>query len=159
MFPALQKIKVKKIRYLSDCIKFRINKTEFKFNTPFKHILPDLFLAIQIGMIFGVDLNLISSALCEYKFENGRLNIINDKYTIIDDSYNSSYEALVGALSKLKKEKKYKFIILGDILELGVYSCKYHKKINKYLKKIKNKKVLLVITVSNTLRIIIMKKI
>ena len=64
-----KKLKVKRIKCLSDCIKFRINKTEFKFNTPFKHILPDLFLAIQIGMIFGVDLNLISSALCEYKFD------------------------------------------------------------------------------------------
>jgi len=139
-----KKLKVKKIRCLSNCIKFRINKTEFKFNTPFKHVLPDLFLAIKIGLLFNIDLNLISSAISEYKFLNGRLNIINDKYTIIDDSYNSSYEALIGVLKKLKKEKRYKFIILGDILELGVYSEKYHKKINKYLKKIKNKKVLLI---------------
>ena len=137
-------LKIKKIKYYSDRIEFYINKIKFKFNSPFKHILPDVFLAIKIGMLFDVDLNLISSALSEYKFENGRLNIIKNKYTIIDDSYNSSYEAIIGGLSRLKQEKDFKFIILGDILELGIYSEKYHKKINKYLRKIKNKQVLLI---------------
>lgn len=137
-------LKIKKIKYYSDSIEFYINKVKFKFNSPFKHVLTDLFLAIKIGMLFDIDLNLISSALREYEFENGRLNIIKNKYTIIDDSYNSSYEAVIGALSKLKEEKDFKFIILGDILELGIYSEKYHKKINKYLKKITNKKVLLI---------------
>lgn len=137
-------LKIKKIKYYSDRIEFYINKIKFKFNSPFKHILPDVFLAIKIGMLFDIDLNLISSALSEYKFENGRLNIIKNKYTIIDDSYNSSYEAIIGGLSRLKQEKDFKFIILGDILELGIYSEKYHKKINKYLRKIKNKQVLLI---------------
>jgi len=137
-------LKIKRIKYLSDSIEFYINKTKFKFNSPFKHVLPDLFIAIKIGILFGIDLNLISEAIGEYKFESGRLNIIKNKYTIIDDSYNSSYEALIGGLNNLKSEKDFKFIILGDILELGIYSLKYHRKINKYLKKIKNKQVLLI---------------
>ena len=89
--------------------------------------------------MFDVELNLISEAISEYKTSKGRLNVIKDKYTIIDDSYNSSYESLIGGLKRLKKEKKYKLIILGDMLELGNYSYKYHKKINKYLKRIHNK--------------------
>lgn len=137
-------LKIKKIKYLSDSIEFFIDKVKFKFNTPFKHILPDLFIAIKVGLLFNVDLNLISDAVAEYQFENGRLNVIKNKYTIIDDSYNSSYEAVIGGLNRLKYEKDFKFIILGDILELGTYSKKYHKKINKYLKRVKNKKVLLI---------------
>ncbi len=137
-------IGVKKIKYYKDYIEFYIGKTKFRFNYPFKHLLPDVFLAIQVGLLFDVDLNLISKSISEYKTEVGRLNIIKGKYTIIDDSYNSSYEALIGALSKLKHERNHKIIILGDILELGNFSYKYHKKINKYLKKIRNKEVLLI---------------
>jgi UDP-N-acetylmuramyl pentapeptide synthase len=107
-------------------------------------VLSDVFIAIKIGLLFDVDINLISKAISEYKFEDGRLNIIKKKYTIIDDSYNSSYESVIGGLNRLKSEKEFKFIILGDILELGIYSKKYHKKINKYLKRIKNKEVLLI---------------
>lgn len=135
-------LKVKNIKYYNDYIVFYIDKVKFRFNS-FKHLLDDLFLAIKIGILFNVDLNLISEAVLEYKSEKGRLNVIKDKYTIIDDSYNSSYESLIGGLKQLKTNQ-YKVIILGDMLELGKYSYKYHKNINRYLKKIKNKTVLLI---------------
>ena len=144
IFVNKKKLKVKKIKYFEEYIEFYIGDIKFKFNSSFKHILIDVFIAIQIGLLFDVDIELISKAISEYKFENGRLNIIKQKYTIIDDSYNSSYESLIGGLYRLKKEKEFKFIVLGDILELGIHSEVYHKKINKYLKKIKNKQVLLI---------------
>ena len=133
-------LNIKNIKY-NDNIEFDIDDIHFKFNL-YKHILPDLFIAIKIGLMFGIDLETISEIIKEYNGLDGRLNIIKNKYTIIDDSYNSSFESLVGGLSLLKGNE-LKFIVLGDMLELGKYSKKYHKKINKYLKKIKNKKVLL----------------
>lgn len=139
-----KKLKVKKIRYETDKITFYIDNIKFSFNIPFKHILIDVFLAIKIGLLFGIPLNTISNAIKNYKPEIGRLNIRGGKYEIIDDSYNSSYEAVIPVLKTIRKSKKYKYIILGDILELGSYSKKYHKKINKYLKKIKNKEVILI---------------
>ena len=131
------------IRNYQDNIEFDINNIHFKINT-YKHLLIDFLIAIKIGMIFNVDLNLISEALIEYQNSEGRLNIIKSKYTIIDDSYNSSFESLIGGLEILKDENKFKYIVIGDMLELGKYSYKYHKKINKYLKKINNKQVLLI---------------
>ena len=122
---------------------FDIENVHFVFNS-FKHLLNDVYIAIKVGLLFNIDLNLISEAISEYQTMDGRLNIINKEYKIIDDSYNSSYEALIGGLDILKNESNEKFIILGDMLELGKYSIKYHKKINKYLKKIKNKEVLLI---------------
>lgn len=135
---------IKGIKYLEDSIEFYIGDVSFKFNSPFKHLLPDVFLAIQVGILFNIPLNLISEAIEEFEMEKGRLSISYDKYTIIDDSYNASYESVMGGLKTLKKEKKFKFIILGDMLELGKYSKKYNKKINKFLKKVKNKEVILI---------------
>ena len=122
---------------------FDIENVHFVFNS-FKHLLNDVYIAIKIGLLFNIDLSLISEAISEYQTMDGRLNIINKEYKIIDDSYNSSYEALIGGLDILKNESNKKFIILGDMLELGKYSIKYHKKINKYLNKVKNKEVLLI---------------
>ena len=135
-------LNIKNLNY-QDNIEFDINNIHFKINT-YKHLLIDFLIAIRIGMIFNVDLNLISEALVEYQNSEGRLNIIKSKYTFIDDSYNSSFESLIGGLEMLKDENKFKYIIIGDMLELGKYSYKYHKKINKYLKKFNNKQVLLI---------------
>ena len=66
------------------------------------------------------------------------------KFTIIDDSYNANYESMVGGLNVLKNIKDDKIIILGDMLELGKYSFRYHFKLNLILNKIDNKKVLTV---------------
>ena len=119
---------------------FDIDNVHFVFNSS-SHLLNDVYIAIKIGLLFDIELSLISEAIREYKNIDGRLNIVNN---IIDDSYNSSYESLIGGLNVLKNIKKYKYIVLGDMLELGKYSIKYHKKINKFLNKIKNKDVLLI---------------
>lgn len=135
-------LNIKNLNY-QDNIEFDINNIHFKINT-YKHLLIDALIAIKIGILFDIDLNLINEAILEHQNSEGRLNIIKNKYTIIDDSYNSSFESLVGGLEILKNKEDFKFIVLGDMLELGKYSNKYHKKINKYLKKINNKQVLLI---------------
>ena len=124
-----------------------INDKEYEviFNVPGSHLLINVILAIRIGLIFDVKVEDIITAIEKYHPPKSRMNIItHNDITIIDDSYNSSYEALIGSLELIRKSDKNKIIVLGDILELGKYSNKIHNKINKYLKKIPNKQVLLV---------------
>lgn len=135
-------LNVKNIKY-GNQIEFDIDHTHFIFKS-YKHLLSNVFIAIKIGILFNIDLSLISKAIASYQNIEGRCNLIKTKWTIIDDSYNSSFESLVGGLECLKDKKENKIIILGDMLELGKYSSKYHKKINGHLKKIKNKEVLLI---------------
>ncbi len=137
-----KKLKIKNMKY-GVIQEFDIDNVHFIFNS-FKHLLSDVYIAIKVGLLFDIDLNLISEAIGEYQNIDGRLNIINKDYKIIDDSYNSSYESLIGGLKILQNDNNKKFIILGDMLELGKYSSKYHKKINKHLNKIKNKEVFLI---------------
>lgn len=135
-------LKVKNLN-INKNIEFDISNTHFIFNS-YSHLLDNVFIAIKLGLLFDIDLNTISEAIKKYKNIEGRLNIIKNKYTIIDDSYNSSFESLIGGLKQLENKEEFKIIVLGDMLELGKYSNIYHKKINKYLKKIKNKEVLLI---------------
>ena len=60
------------------------------------------------------------------------------KITIIDESYNSNPLSLKFTLEKydsIYKKNNQKFLLLGDMLELGKHSKKLHNEIAKYLNK------------------------
>lgn len=137
-------------------IKSEFSKTEFQividkrtynftFNIPGRYLINDVVLAIQVGLLFNISPSDIKEAVHDFKSEDHRLKIINKNDNIIvDDSYNSSYEAVVGGLDLIKKYPNKKIVILGDILELGKHSYKIHNKVLKKLKKLPKSTVLLV---------------
>lgn len=117
------------------------------FPIPSKYYIQSLLEAIKIGLDYHIAITDILKVIRQFKPVDGRLKIIPlRKYTIIDDAYNANYESIKCGLNTLKNISKHKIIILGDMLELGNYSKKYHRKLNKILKKIDNKNV---ITVGN----------
>lgn len=130
------------IKYSFDKTEFDYNDTHFTFNIPGEHLLIDVLFAIKMGQIYNVDMEDIRQAVEHFKTLEGRMNIINGKYTIIDDCYNANYESIKGSLDIIKDDERFKIIVLADMLELGHKSVYYHKKVNKLLKKIKNKCVL-----------------
>ena len=50
-------------------------------------------------------------------------------YTIIDDSYNASYDSVKNSLDLIGKSPKRKIVVLGDILELDKYGESIHRSI------------------------------
>ena len=50
-------------------------------------------------------------------------------YTIIDDSYNASYDSVKNSLDLIGKSSKRKIAVLGDILELDNYGESIHRSI------------------------------
>ena len=57
-------------------------------------------------------------------------------FNLIDESYNASPFSVKEAILKLSKSKKKKFkkyLLLGDMLELGLKSDDYHKNLSKYI--------------------------
>lgn len=120
---------------------------EVKFNIPAKDYIPTILEAIKIGAYFSIPIDDIIEEINNYKMCNNRLNEINvNNYTVIDDSYNASFESVKCGVEFIKKIDKEKIVILGDMLELGKYSKKYHKRINSLLNDIDN---LMVLTVGN----------
>lgn len=127
--------------------KLKINKEthKFSYNIPNKNLIMNFVLAIEIGILFKIDINDIKDAISNYQMPKERMNVIFKNNTkIIDDCYNASLESTLSSIETLNCEKGKKIIILGDILELGKYEVKIHKKIEKKLKKLKDITVLLV---------------
>ena len=75
------------------------------------------------------------------------MNLINfngKRINLIDESYNSNPLSLRFALDKLnhlETKTKRKFILLGDMLELGKYSKKFHKEAADFINHTKIDKV------------------
>ena len=84
-----------------------------------------------------------------FKIPNGRGNLskikINGKrINLIDESYNSNPLSLKTAIlnfDKLNSKTSKKYLLLGDMLELGSYSKKLHQSIAPIINKTKLSKV------------------
>jgi UDP-N-acetylmuramoyl-tripeptide--D-alanyl-D-alanine ligase len=91
----------------------------------------NILAACEIGAYFGVAKEDIKDAIENYQPKNQRSQFIetaNNK--IVMDAYNAnptSMQAALDAFSKMKFENKY--LILGDMLELGNISHDEHQKI------------------------------
>ena len=86
----------------------------------------------------------ISSFKKKFKFiesSDGRgkkylISRYNKKFKLIDESYNANPLSVKNAIKKLgliKKKKFKKYLILGDMLELGQGSKKYHEQLSKVI--------------------------
>lgn len=95
--------------------------------------------ASAIGFYFDVPQASIKKAITEYKVESAKRNQLKNinGVHVIDDTYNSNPDSVIAALDNLKayKVKGKKYIVLGDMLELGKTSKAEHKEIGKYIKK------------------------
>lgn len=94
--------------------------------------------AITIGQMFGIPLEDIKRVLASLTLEPHRMQfILTNNYTIIDDTYNSSYDSVAASLEVLSNLKGRKIAVLGDILELGDYGEEIHRQIGKLIKEYK----------------------
>lgn len=97
--------------------------------------------AATVGVAMGMNLVEIASALRKFNSPKGRMNLIDGiKHTlVIDDTYNSSPQAVISALDIVSKipiiKEARRFAILGDMLELGSYTEEGHKEVGRYLAK------------------------
>ena len=92
---------------------------------------PNISAAIVIGDFFNVSLKKIKEAIESYKSLDNRSQIIkiNNKKIILD-SYNANPSSMEFAIKNFhRKFINDKILIIGDMLELGVYSKSAHKQI------------------------------
>lgn len=108
------------------------------FEVPGEEILEDIALALHVGEILDIPFSKMIETLKCFQPKRFLLTKLESGNILIDDSYNSSYEAFMLALNLLKKTEDHKILILGDILELGKNSKKIHQQIGKKLKELTN---------------------
>ncbi len=106
----------------------------------------NLLAAACIGRFFNVPLELVKKGIENYTPQNNRSQVIQSgSNTIVMDAYNanpSSMRAAIENFAEIRADNKW--LILGDMLELGDYSDFEHKHVLEILQKYELKNVVLV---------------
>jgi murE/murF fusion protein len=126
-------------------ISININKTKkiFYYNSFFENDLKNLLASITIISIFKDILKLDKNIFYDHKVTAGRGDIMKVKLfkktlNLVDESYNSNPLSLKSAIKNfdmIKVDNSKKYLVLGDMLELGKYSKKLHTEIGKNINK------------------------
>jgi len=125
--------------YLEATLNLPESKLEIKTQMVGEHNLNSLLSAASVASAMGVDGKKISKGLSKVPGVNGRMKLLKgvNGSNIIDDSYNSSPDAVLSALAVMKEFKSNKKIaVLGNMNELGAESRDAHYKIGKAAAKV-----------------------
>ena len=111
-----------------------------------KYNFENVAAAICIGKYFGVDLMNIKSAIEDYVPSNNRSQVVKTKKnTLILDAYNANPSSMRVAIENFHDMTgENKWLILGDMLELGEYEIEEHKSIIQLIADKKFNNVILV---------------
>ena len=95
-----------------------------------KAFVYNALFAYAVAKRLGISDDKIVKSLENFKLTSHRLELIkNRNYTIIDDTYNASFDSVNNALEMLGKVRGRKVFIFGDILELDEFGKEIHRDI------------------------------
>ena len=91
----------------------------------------------MIGKLLDISNEKIQKGIKEFELTKKRIDILKIKSaTIINDSYNASYESMKASIEYLSKlDSKRKIAVLGDMFELGDYTEELHRKVGEEIVK------------------------
>ncbi len=150
-----QKADIKLINIKTFAKKFRIivrsnnKKKYFTLSNNFQNNIYNTLSALAVISIYKNIFKLNENIFLNFKIPGGRgdhceLKIDNKKINLIDQSYNSNPLSLKSAIKnfdKINSKKSNKYILIGDMLELGSHSKKLHKSIAPIINQTKIDKV------------------
>ena len=119
-------------------IKNKIIKLKIK-NVNIYNILASLAVLTHLNL----DIRKIIKKLRNFEPSDGRGKVhkvkrYNKSFSLIDESYNAnpfSVKNAIDSFASIKKNKFKKYLLLGDMLELGKKSEVYHKELSKLINK------------------------
>lgn len=118
------------------CASFRIGRTKYALKVPGVHNLYNALAAIAVCDRMGVAKNIISKALSKYKGTKLRMEIKNiSGIKLIEDCYNANPSSVKSALQTFNtmKSNGKRYVVLGDMLELGEDEISYHEGIGEII--------------------------
>ena len=105
---------------------------EIKIEVPVggEHFVLNALCGLSFGKFFELSNDEIKNGISSFKLTAKRMEIIKLKngVTLINDSYNASYESMKASIKSLKNMNgNRKIAVLGDMFELGSFSEKLHR--------------------------------
>ena len=132
-------------------VEFQLNKSKryFLLSNNFQNNIYNVLAAIAIMSIYVNIFKLNKNIFINFKTPQGRgdfskIKVNKKKFNLIDESYNSNPLSLKTAIlnyDKINSKKSKKYLLLGDMLELGNHSKKLHQSIAPIINKTKIDKV------------------
>jgi UDP-N-acetylmuramoyl-tripeptide--D-alanyl-D-alanine ligase len=119
------------------CAKFILHAfqetTPIKLSVPGLHSIFNALAAVAISMIFELSLENIVTGLEKYAGFSGRMTSKKgmNSSRVIDDSYNANLDSVKAAIHVLSGFSGKRFLVLGDIAELGDWSVEQHRLVGK----------------------------
>ena len=118
----------------------RVNSFEFKLNIKNINVL-NVLASIAVLKELKLDLNKVITPLENIEPTSGRGKIHNifrygKKFKFIDESYNAnpiSFKHAINSFTNVEKNHFKKYLLIGDMLELGSKSEIYHKQLAKLI--------------------------
>ena len=113
-----------------------LKNEKFEITVPVggEHFVLNSLCASLIGKLLNIENEKIIKGIEEFKLTKKRMDItkLNNGVTIINDSYNASYESVKASLKYISEFKNQrKIAVLGDMFELGNFSEELHRKVGR----------------------------
>ncbi len=130
-------------------IRFKNKIRYFIISNDYQNNIYNVLSALAVISVNLNIFNLNKNIFLNFRIPDGRGNhtivkINNKKINLIDQSYNSNPLSLSSAIKnfdKIKSKRSKKYLLLGDMLELGSYSKKLHESIAPLINQTKIDKV------------------
>ncbi|MDR1529215.1 MAG: UDP-N-acetylmuramoyl-L-alanyl-D-glutamate--2,6-diaminopimelate ligase [Burkholderiales bacterium] len=93
--------------------------------------------ALAVARVLAIPLEDAAYALSQFKATKGRLLSyrINDHFLLIDDTYNANPDSVRAAIDVLKRQSGKRWLVFGDMAEVGERGIAFHREIGMYAKK------------------------
>lgn len=118
----------------------KCNNEELEITVPVggEHFVLNALCACKVGEILNIPNEKIKQGIESFELTQKRMDIseLSNGVTLINDSYNASYESMAASLKYLARlENPRKIAVLGDMFELGEYAVELHKKVGEEVAK------------------------
>lgn len=104
-------------------------------NTLGKHNVGNCVAALAVANENGIPMSVAAVGFSEFRGQRQRLVRIDNKFTMIDDTYNASPDSMKASIRVLCDMPctGRRVAVLGDMFELGENEITYHRKVGEFL--------------------------
>ena len=127
-------------------LKINVKKRIFYFNIKqiTHNFVSNILACVSCINFLNLDLKKVEKKFLDFKIPSGRGDVkmvksFKKRFRFIDESYNANPLSMLSAIRNMKNykigKKSKKIVLLGDMLELGKKSKKYHKELSTVINK------------------------